>query len=343
MPDMRRSRLLSWGLFPLVVATAVLVAVILGAVFGRQRIETASTTGHWGGLLAFALLCGLISFAVVEMSKRLIPVREWLQRRYMRQWWEARAESLLVSREHSWTQLMEAMNRETVLPGLRGPDSSEDATNSVTGPYRASDDSVFGLPIQLLSAQISNAIDLALIEPKRYQQLYYILTRSPREARELRDTLAAISLRAPSLSSLITRYLEREISPARLVAELRNYSANETLEENDSTIVNPIRVLFGKVFDLLEMPFSPEDSRYFRASQRARSALDALQIFVGGRWRRSVQASAVLIATLAAVLIQLTQPSSESRWLFILSAALISGPLAWIIRDITAVIERWRR
>jgi hypothetical protein len=74
----------------------------------------------------------------------------------------------------------------------------------------------------------------------------------------------------------------------------------------------------------------------------ARAALDSLQISVGGRWRRWIQATSVLVATAAAVLIQLSRPG-DSRWLFIISAALIGGPLAWTIRDATAVLERWRR
>jgi hypothetical protein len=97
-----------------------------------------------------------------------------------------------------------------------------------------------------------------------------------------------------------------------------------------------------EVLQLLAVPSSTEDPRYFRASQRVRPALDSLQIYADGRWRRSIQAASVLVALIAALLIQLSR-TGESRWLFILSAALIGGPLAWTIRDVTAAVERWRR
>jgi hypothetical protein len=84
------------------------------------------------------------------------------------------------------------------------------------------------------------------------------------------------------------------------------------------------------------------DAQSFQLAQRARAAIDSLQLSVGERWRRSVQASAVLVAGLAGLLIQLAHPS-DSRWLYVLSATLIGGPLAWTIRDLAAAIERWRR
>jgi hypothetical protein len=95
-------------------------------------------------------------------------------------------------------------------------------------------------------------------------------------------------------------------------------------------------------FSLLQTTDGSDNSQSFRAAQRARAAIDSLQVAVGERWRRLVQATAVLVAAFAGLLIQLAQPS-DNRWLYIMAAALIGGPLAWTIRDLAAAIERWRR
>ena len=102
MPGMWRL-LRSWGIFPLLAVGLALTALILGGIYGHRHLaleEVKST--QWGGLLAFAFLCGLISFAAVEMVKRLLPVRGWLQQRYLLQWWHARARSLMVPADRSW-------------------------------------------------------------------------------------------------------------------------------------------------------------------------------------------------------------------------------------------------
>ncbi len=125
MPDMfassllewLASRRLSWGLLAPLAAALVLVAVIVGAVYGHRPLEQSKPGVQWGGLLAFALVCGLISFAVLEMAKRLLPVREWLQARYVRQWWDARATLLIVSSDRSWPSLT-VLTRARTMPFL---------------------------------------------------------------------------------------------------------------------------------------------------------------------------------------------------------------------------------
>src|SRR5207249_7659643 len=145
----------SWGIFPLLAVGLALTALILGGIYGHRHLaleEVKST--QWGGLLAFAFLCGLISFAAVEMVKRLLPVRGWLQQRYLLQWWHARARSLMVPADRSWAELMAAMGRE-IRP--RKSLRTEPVMGLVIEPKESlrTGDPVFGLPIQLLAAQIS--------------------------------------------------------------------------------------------------------------------------------------------------------------------------------------------
>jgi hypothetical protein len=349
MPGMWRSRLASisgsWGFIPLLAVLLALTALILGGIYGHRPVEQVKST-QWGGLLAFAFLCGLIGFAAVEMVKRLVPVRGWLQQRYLLQWWHARARWLMVPADRSWAELMAAMGLE-IEPGeswrtepvaAKGGKSESGESEPREHEPRESlrtGAPVFGLSIQLLAAQISGAVDVALTEPERYPQLYYLLTRSPSQALQLQSAITRLR-DAGSLPDVIADYLRGEVPPSALSGVLR--PAQDPGRRDAKQVTDSL----GEIIDVLALPSSPENARYFRASQRARSALDSLQISVGGRWRRSIQAASVMVATAAALLIELSR-AAQNRWLFIISAALIGGPLAWTIRDATAVLERWRR
>ena len=310
----------SWNLIGLVAAAVVVVVVVIAAVFGRPGLERTTLTGQWGGVLAFALLCSLISFAVLEMGKRLLPVRQFAQERYVLQWWITRAEAAVVPVEDSWTELMEALD------------------------IRSSGRAVFGLPIQLLAAQVCNAADLALTEPERHPLLYFALTRSADGVRELRNEFArgggtaSPSAMPGPLANSPPAAQASESGPAASGDQklLTAIAAQWKQSREPGSSTRDLRLLRTSARN------DREDSQSFQAGQRARSAIDSLQLAVGERWRRSVQAVSVIGAALAGLLIQLARPS-ETRWLYVLAAALIGGPLAWTIRDLAASIERWRR
>jgi hypothetical protein len=346
----------SWSLIGLAVAALAILAVVIGAVFGRHGLERTTSTGHWGGVLAFALLCGLVSFAVLEIGKRLLPVRQFVQERYLLQWWATQAKVAVVPVEESWTELIEALD------------------------IRAAGRSVFGLPIQLLAAQISNAADIALTEPSRHPLLYFALTRSAEEVRALRNKFAQreaapVAVASPAAvpagspqpamaAASPSPAAPAESGPPAGTAESgppagtaesgppAGAAESGPAEPGDQEILTAIASEWkksrepgysGGTLPLLKTQDSrDEDARSFQAAQRARTAIDSLQLAVGERWRRSIQAASVLAAALAGLLIQLAHPS-ETRWLYVTAAVLIGGPLAWTIRDLTAAIERWRR
>jgi hypothetical protein len=283
----------------LVVAVLVIVLVVISAVFGRQAIQHTATTGQWGGVLTFALLCSLISFAALEIVKRLLPVRQYVQQSYLRQWWNTRAEAAAVPEKESWQELTDALG------------------------VRSSKNSIFGLPIQLLAAQISNVTDLALTDPRRNPLLYFTLTRSAEDAKALRDRLSVEEGQSSTSPSGHARDAELLQLNRGLILFLQSGSSSGGEQAEGSSV-------------------SRNDAQSFEMAQRARASIDSLQLSVGERWRRAVQASAVFVAALAGLLIQLAHPS-DSRWLYILAATLIGGPLAWTIRDLAAAIERWRR
>jgi hypothetical protein len=285
------------------------------------------------------LLCSLISFAVLEMGKRLLPVRQFVQERYVLQWWITRAQAAVVPVEESWTELMEALD------------------------IRSSGRDVFGLPIQLLAAQVSNAADLALTDPAQYPLLYFALTRSAEDVRVLKSDFARrgsgpTSQPPASGAGEASPAARRESSqPGGESGQPGGGESGAAPASGDQELLKAIATQWKQSrepgssagdLSLLKTPTtdSPEDSQAgqqsYQAGQRARSAIDSLQLAVGERWRRSVQAASVIGAALAGLLIQLARPS-ETRWLYVMAAALIGGPLAWTIRDLAASVERWRR
>lgn len=352
----KRGNSFSYRLLPFVVALLVLLAIVAGALFGRRSIERAHSAASWGGLFAFAVLCAVISYAVIEMAKRLLPIRELVQYRYILQWWRARARSVGASGDLSWAQLIAAMGLD---PGFSLPRNGVNPTGEQIRTLRdQARNPIFGLPIQLLSAQVSNAVDLSLNEPAKYLELYYMATRSPSDALRLRSALYAVAdqhavadePRQEWLSSYLAGAAPLESVYLHLIANTTG-GLSPAIQAAAAEIAVP--GLPEEAPGSSQLPTDnadadqpPEDSAAdaaaFRVSQQSRSMLDSLQVAVGQRWRTSIYAASVLIAALAGLLIELAQPT-QKRWLLVMVAALIGGPLAWTIRDITAVIERWRR
>jgi hypothetical protein len=76
-------------------------------------------------------------------------------------------------------------------------------------------------------------------------------------------------------------------------------------------------------------------------TQRVRTGVDQLQISIGERWRRLLQGAALWIAGFYGGV--LARDQGELETLYVLSALVIGGLFAWIVRDLAAVLERSRR
>jgi hypothetical protein len=84
--------------------------------------------------------------------------------------------------------------------------------------------------------------------------------------------------------------------------------------------------------------------RGYRFAQRVRAGVDQLQISLGERWRRYVQSAAVALAGLYGVaLTEASEIPPDHDGRFVLAAVVLGGVLAWVVRDVAAVLERWRR
>jgi hypothetical protein len=79
-------------------------------------------------------------------------------------------------------------------------------------------------------------------------------------------------------------------------------------------------------------------------AQRVRAGVDQLQISLGERWRRYVQSAVLWIAGAYGIAFfgeGQGLPGGEGQ--FVLAAMILGGPVAWILKDLAAVIERARR
>ena len=82
----------------------------------------------------------------------------------------------------------------------------------------------------------------------------------------------------------------------------------------------------------------------FHDAQRVAAGVDQLQIVLGEHWRRLVQGTAVWMSGAYGLGFAWAVGAAESSLLYYeLGALLIGGMLAWVVRDLYAVIERLRR
>jgi hypothetical protein len=82
----------------------------------------------------------------------------------------------------------------------------------------------------------------------------------------------------------------------------------------------------------------------YELAQRVRAGVDQLQISLSERWRRYVQGAALWLAGLYGILLtRVVDVARDAEATYILAALVVGGPLAWLIRDATAAVERLRR
>jgi hypothetical protein len=134
---------------------SVLAYIAAAAATGHGfRFSRGSVSAQVGDVLSFAFLCGLCSFATVEIVKRLTPIRALYHRSSIAAWFTTRSNAA------AFEQLRWAL-------GLAEEDSRPDDGTKAGRPgfFGVSDEErrVFGLPAEQLIAQISSAADLVLL------------------------------------------------------------------------------------------------------------------------------------------------------------------------------------
>jgi hypothetical protein len=165
-----------------VVNMALILSVAVYAlVRALQRhgvpLERGSVGTQAQDVLWFALVCGLLSFATIEILKRIGDLRGRYHLRRVIEWLARASDNKGVS---SWAAFRD-LERAMGLLYLEGPPRADEARAapfaSVRWLQRAKRDRllVFSLPIEQLAGQISAAGDAALTSPHEFPALYVTL------------------------------------------------------------------------------------------------------------------------------------------------------------------------
>jgi hypothetical protein len=124
------------------------------------------------------------------------------------------------------------------------------------------------------------------------------------------------------------------------------------------TLNAPVEVVVAQIASALEDPtnplipealagFAPELVQAWRAdgpNSAARSQLDRIQINLGARWRRAVHTSSFVIAAAVASAGALSlHVNSDDVLRLITLGTIVGAPGSWTVRDLTAIVERFRR
>ena len=79
-------------------------------------------------------------------------------------------------------------------------------------------------------------------------------------------------------------------------------------------------------------------------AQAVRAGVDALHIDVGEGWRNYVRGTAIwLSGSVGLVTVLWSDVNGRDAGAYMLSSLLLGGFLAWVLRDLAAAVERWRR
>ena len=260
------------------IAVVITYAVVRALTGSGLHLASGSVSAQVRDVLWFSLLCGLASFATIEVIKRLSDVRGRYQLRLTTAWLYARSHYAGTG-SVPFEELLGAMGfTPDPMPGevLRA----------------------FNLPAEQLSAQISGAADVALTRPDEFPDLVSCLVGRPSTT--------------PS-----TRSKEPPVATDDAVTD--PHVSSQTRLPNESDI-------------------------FYEDAQLVRAGVDHLQIILGERWRTLIQGAAVWIAGAYGIgLTHAAQLPNNAEPREVLAALMIGGPIAWIARDLSALIERLRR
>lgn len=168
-----------WLLLP-VLATLVVLALAVSSAADHGGVALAEgTVAHAvRDLLMFAVACGLLSAATLELVKRFSSARGRFQGPIVIDWVARRAEACDVPASVAVDQLRSALDGRPY-GNLRSSNRPDEAIwLSVAPRYRR-----FDLPADLLTARLASAADLALADPDHYDPLARVLVGRPEPLR----------------------------------------------------------------------------------------------------------------------------------------------------------------
>jgi hypothetical protein len=333
MPDRSPVPRLPFVRSPL-ISGALLVILFLSALRAMTHHGNSSTLAHTtttlvDGVLLFSLAAGTGSMAIIQLAKQIFGVRSYYQERSVRQWLVGRGGA---AGGPAYDDLVRALGYGKRAKGSQG-------TEGEFGRSEAR--ALFNLPVDQLAAQVSLAADLALSEPGDYPNRLAVLTVGRDGATDKASTGTGDKADPhggdPALGG------EQASGGAGDQADPHrgDPASGGKQATNPPVHSEPPEVITGP-------PVPNEPSRIVtdadvRLSYQVRGGVDGLQLYVGQGWRRTVRLSAVLISgLLGAIWVWFVDISASLSIAYVLSSLILGGFIAWVLRDLVAIVERLR-
>lgn len=270
------------------------------------RVEPDEATSLILSLLFIAFCSGLATCASIEIAKRIFFVRGYFHERQLRAWVAVRLDPRTTG---------------------RGADTASTITDEATATKASERVAYLDLLTLAFGANYDGATDDGM--PRQPIERYEFLDMPI-------EQLAAVLASVGEQVLLGTdRYpaLERVYVGARLADALAG--ADRRTEPRTS---GPGRWRIREPRGDAE---GASDTARARAAVRLDRTVEAFQVVVGERWRRSIQwISLVIAASLGYVLAHVLTPEHIS--VAILISLTVGAFLSWIMRDLAAGIARWR-
>ncbi len=304
----RRRAWLAAAAAALVAAVVIVIIARLVATHKTSKIAVPREafnllTQRFWAVLGFAVGIGVASAAVIQLAKQLFRVRSRFQQRWVMDWIGDRC-----AIEPLWADWLEQH------PKIEG--------NSSASPDAA--------PTSVAASSLA-ASQRKLAEEELQEALL-----GGRAEYALRDVF---DLPIEQLCAQISSAADLAITEPERNAELLLGLTGPTGLKDIDQLAPAKRIVDGRI----EREPSKEKPAYPQVAQGVRTGIDVMQISVGQRWRRGVQGSAVLISGILGVIgVFFARVAWPTRGLFILAALVFGGFFAWLIRDLTAIVERIR-
>lgn len=306
----------------------VALILILGVIAVAFAIPVI--TGHsplpaeepFQGII-FAVVCGLVTCAILETAKRLLYIRGRFQLRATRTWLAERVGVKRSAGAFSELRALLASPPAYAMSGVAVRLSSDDRRRRSNRQTLIS----FDQPIERLAAQVADVLDLVLRRPDEYPYLYYAMVGADEalgvaiSEKPIDPTEAALG--NPTVETFFPKGWKWSASSGAEDAESTQRALRNWIRTGGAIEDRAAR----EVIDL--------------ARSRAQRSVDLFQIALTKSWRRALTSTTLIVSGILGIGLALGFPGPGAT-VFTISAMFVGAFFSWVIRDISAGLERWR-
>jgi hypothetical protein len=161
---------------PLLMATLIVFYAFVAAdVSYADKGVMSPVCSQVRNLLWFGAFSGVLSMALVEVAKRLFGIRGLYQRRQIRQWFVERSDP--SGGQSAFAELLVAVG----LNKAEGSQRQQKRSGLKRLRFEQDLERFFDLPMEQLAAQVSDAVEVAITNPREYRSMLAGLGAPPND------------------------------------------------------------------------------------------------------------------------------------------------------------------